>query len=163
MAGECGRRSESHCMTPFPLNSITCAKNLKLFENRQNKSPRRIARAKQLRLEGESGADAKRAHRNIVVRRFAVAEVTEEGRRVARIHRTLPPKAANLQTGINRIVLRHLALERLILGALGGSPRIVGCPVGGGDDFGAAERKACRRSPSRWFPCSRCRRRRRCS
>lgn len=32
MAGECGRRSESRCMTPFLLNPITCAMNLELFE-----------------------------------------------------------------------------------------------------------------------------------
>lgn len=32
MAGECSRRSESRCMTPFLLNPITYAMNLELFE-----------------------------------------------------------------------------------------------------------------------------------
>lgn len=45
MAGESGRHSESRYMTSFLLNPITCAMNLKLFENRQKKSPCRIARA----------------------------------------------------------------------------------------------------------------------
>ena len=48
---------------------------------------------------------------------------------------------ANLQRFIARIVIRHLALERLILGALGGSPRIAGCPIGSRDDLGIAEQE----------------------
>ena len=32
MAGECGRRSESRCVTPFLLKPITYATNIKPFE-----------------------------------------------------------------------------------------------------------------------------------
>ena len=45
IAGEGGRRSESRRMAPFLLKSTTCAMNLKLFENRQKKGPRGVARA----------------------------------------------------------------------------------------------------------------------
>ena len=39
MAGECGGRSESRCMTPFLLKPITCAKNLKPFVQLPNVRP----------------------------------------------------------------------------------------------------------------------------
>lgn len=39
-----GRRSESRCMAPIPLNPITYAKNLKCSSNRQKKGPCRVAR-----------------------------------------------------------------------------------------------------------------------
>ena len=43
------------------------------------------------------GADAIRVRRVVVVRRVAVAVDIEEVRRVVRIHRALPPIAANLR------------------------------------------------------------------
>lgn len=102
--------------------------------NCQKKGPCRIARALhqiKFELEAPNGADAIQVPRVVGVRRVAAAVDIEEVVGVARIHRALPPTAANLQTGINRIILRHLAFEGLVLGALGGSPGI-GCPIGGG-------------------------------
>ena len=102
--------------------------------NCQKKGPCRIARALhqiKFELKAPNGADAIRVPRVVGVRRVATAVDIEEVVGVARIHRALPPTAANLQTGINSIVLRHLAFEGLVLGALGGSPGI-GCPIGGG-------------------------------
>lgn len=93
------------------------------------------------RLEGESGADAIRVRRMGVARRIAVAVDIEEAVGVARTRRALPPIVANLQAIVTRIIVRHLSLERLVLGALVRSPGIAGCPVGGGDDLGVAEQE----------------------
>lgn len=102
------------------------------------------------RLEGESGADAKRVRRIVAARRIAAAVDTEEVVGVVRIRRALPPIVANLQAIVTRIIVRHLSLERLVLGTLGGGPRIFGCPVGGGDDLRVAEQEQLvRRLPSR--------------
>ena len=59
-----------------------------------------------------------------------VADI-EEARIVARMHRTLPPKFTIGNGVVTPVVIRHLVLEGLVLGSLGGSPGI-GCPIGGG-------------------------------
>ena len=41
MAGECGRCSESRCMTPYFLNPTTCATNLKWFVRLPKEKPAR--------------------------------------------------------------------------------------------------------------------------
>ena len=65
----------------------------------------------------------------------------EEALRGVRKHRTLPPTAANGNGRVGIIVLRHLAFEALVLGALGGS-RGIGCPIGGGGgDLRVAEQE----------------------
>ena len=83
------------------------------------------------KLEAPGGGDAKPARRGVAVRRIAAAVDMEEALRGVRKHRTLPPTAANGNGRVGIIVLRHLAFEGLVLGALGGSPGI-GCPIGGG-------------------------------
>lgn len=92
-------------------------------------------------LEAPNGADATRERRVVAGRRIAVAEDIEEGGGVVRSHRALPPTVANGNSRVGIIVIRHLALEGLVLAALGGGPGIAGCSVGGGDNLGVAEQE----------------------
>ena len=58
MAGECDRRSENRCVTPFLLNPITWSTNLKPFVRLPKEKPTRIARAfqsMQMNLETKCG------------------------------------------------------------------------------------------------------------
>lgn len=121
--------------------------------NCQKEGTCRIARALhqiKFELEAPSGADAIRSARVVATRRPASAGDIEEARREFRKHRTLPPKAANGNGRVGIIVLRHLALECLVPAALGGTPGVVGgpmgsevgAPIGGaGRDLGLAEKE----------------------
>ena len=119
MAGEFGWRSESRCVTPFPLKPITMLQDENRSFGCQMKSPRRIARAfhwLQMRLKAEGGEHAVDVRRAVVVI-AAVAVDTAEGRGVARMHGASPVIAARRSTGIVRRC-HALGFVVLVLGAV---------------------------------------------
>ena len=81
MAGECGGRSESRCVTPCLLNSIICVSSHDPSSNCQKKGPCRIARALhqiKFELEAPNGADATPSRRGLGERHIAVEVDIEE-------------------------------------------------------------------------------------
>lgn len=95
----------------------------------------------QMRLEAPSGEHVIQARRVAAARRIAPEVDTVEERKAERLWRTLPPKAAKLQALVTRVVIHHLALEGLVLGALGRGQRVAIRPIRSRDDLGVAEQE----------------------
>ena len=86
MAGECGRRSESCCMTPCFLNPTTSATSLKSFARLPKEKPARNRTGFALdRLEAPSGVANVSVYWQHVTHAAIVFNITV-GRRVGRIH-----------------------------------------------------------------------------
>lgn len=94
-----------------------------------------------MRLEAPSGEHVIQARRVAAARRIAPEVDTVEERKAERLWRTLPPKAAKLQALVTRVVIHHLALEGLVLGALGRGQRVAIRPIRSRDDLGVAEQE----------------------
>ena len=103
MAGECGRRSESRCMTLFLLNPITWSTSLKSFVLSPKEKPAQVRAGFSLnmledRLEAPSGTDFCILDRGscstsgiATARYIAFAADPIEAAVVPRIGRTHPP------------------------------------------------------------------------